>query len=113
MDKESLILLQKIDCNCNDCKFMLRNNYKQQLCNAQVTAWHREDYDRNRDNALAVAYAFRDKVELAKLEKQKFQHAKSTLNYGYCKKFDFKEVAFIPATLQLETQACFQHRREA
>ena len=25
MDKESIIELQKIDCNCNDCKFMERD----------------------------------------------------------------------------------------
>lgn len=25
MDKESAYLLQKIDCNCNDCKFMVRD----------------------------------------------------------------------------------------
>lgn len=25
MDKESIIALQKIDCNCNDCKFMIRD----------------------------------------------------------------------------------------
>lgn len=25
MDKESIIERQKIDCNCNDCKFMVRN----------------------------------------------------------------------------------------
>ncbi len=25
MDKESIFELQKIDCNCNDCKFMIRN----------------------------------------------------------------------------------------
>ena len=25
IDKESILLLQKIDCNCNDCKFMVRN----------------------------------------------------------------------------------------
>lgn len=25
MDRESIIELQKIDCNCNDCKFMLRD----------------------------------------------------------------------------------------
>ena len=25
MDKESIIELQKIDCNCNDCKFMVRD----------------------------------------------------------------------------------------
>jgi len=25
MDRESIIELQKIDCNCNDCKFMVRD----------------------------------------------------------------------------------------
>ncbi len=25
MDKESLIKLQKVDCNCNDCRYMVRN----------------------------------------------------------------------------------------
>lgn len=25
MDKESIFELQKIDCNCNDCKFMVRD----------------------------------------------------------------------------------------
>ena len=25
MDKESIYELQKIDCNCNDCKFMVRD----------------------------------------------------------------------------------------
>lgn len=25
MNKESIIELQKIDCNCNDCKFMVRD----------------------------------------------------------------------------------------
>ena len=25
MDKQSIIGLQKIDCNCNDCKFMVRD----------------------------------------------------------------------------------------
>jgi len=28
MDKESIIELQKIDCNCNDCKFMVRDFVK-------------------------------------------------------------------------------------
>lgn len=28
MDKESAYLRQKIDCNCNDCKFMLRDSEK-------------------------------------------------------------------------------------
>ncbi len=33
------------------------------------------------------------------------------INYGACTKFS-TEVSFLPNTLQLETQDCFQHRKE-
>jgi hypothetical protein len=32
------------------------------------------------------------------------------LNFGMCTKFN-KSVTFIPATCQLETQNCFEHRK--
>jgi hypothetical protein len=32
------------------------------------------------------------------------------LNFGLCTKFN-KSVTFIPATCQLETQQCFEHRK--
>jgi hypothetical protein len=35
----------------------------------------------------------------------------SPINYGQCIKFD-KEVSFIPATCQIETQECFVHRKD-
>ncbi len=112
MDKESIIGLQKVDCNCSDCKHLLRNNYKLQLSKITHERWDKAEYDRNRDNALALAFAFRDKTELSKLEKEKFQPSKGgVINYGYCKKFDLKEVSFIPNTCQLETQDCFEHRK--
>ena len=31
IDKESIFELQKIDCNCNDCKFMIRDLNKLEL----------------------------------------------------------------------------------
>jgi len=34
----------------------------------------------------------------------------SPINYGHCLKFD-KHVTFIPATCQLDTQECFEHRK--
>lgn len=37
MDKESAYLLQKMDCNCNDCKFMIRDMKKLDL--------HKQSYD--------------------------------------------------------------------
>lgn len=33
MDKESIIELQKIDCNCNDCKYFIRNIEKTKQLN--------------------------------------------------------------------------------
>lgn len=77
LDKESLIELQKIDCNCNDCKFMERDFEKLEK--------HKQSYE---------GTGLMDK-----------------LAYGDCKKFN-KPVSFIPGTYQIETQECFEHRRE-
>lgn len=50
MDKESIFELQKIDCNCNDCVFMIRNFAKMQswdyLHPNQEKASHRINYGR-------------------------------------------------------------------
>ena len=77
MDKESRYLLQLVDCNCNDCKFMKR--------------------------------------DFAKLEKHKQSYEGTglmdRLAYGDCEKFN-KPVSFIPETCQLDTQSCFEHRRD-
>jgi len=48
MGKESIIELQKIDCNCNDCKFMIRDFAKMKsfdsLHKGQEKASHRINY---------------------------------------------------------------------
>ncbi len=77
MDKESLIELQKIDCNCNDCKFMVRDfeTYKK--------------FDHLYDG---TSPSYR-------------------INYGNCQKFN-KAVSFIPGVCQIDTQYCFEHRRD-
>jgi hypothetical protein len=70
------IELQLIDCNCNDCKFMVRDLEKL-----------------NRHKQSFAGTGLMDK-----------------LNFGNCTKFS-KSVSFIPATCQLETQHCFEHRK--
>jgi len=70
MTNESIIELQKIDCNCNDCIYMVR-----------------------------------DMIRLPK------KGIPCPINYGRCSKFD-KDVSFIPATCQIETQNCFKHRKD-
>lgn len=112
MIKESIYELQLIDCNCNDCKFLVRNNYKKQLSDQLHERWQREEFDRNRNDALFQAYVYKDTIALNIEIKKTLKVKKPLLTYGYCKKFDFKEVSFIPNTCQLETQDCFVHRKQ-
>lgn len=82
LDKESLYLLQKIDCNCNDCIFMKRDIDKYNSFNSLHT---------------------NSKGEVTK--------SSFRVNYGNCTKFN-KPVSFLPGTCQIETQECFKHRRD-
>lgn len=77
MDKESLVLLQKLDCNCNDCKFMDRDIEK------------RKQFDQLYEGRLNASYR---------------------INYGDCIKLN-KPVSFIPNSIQMDTQDCFEHRK--
>ena len=99
MDKGSIYELQKIDCNCNDCKFMERDfeTYK------KWEQFHRElqlkefNLKKEREEIRSNAQFQFDKVGL--------------LQYGKCKRFQ-KDISFIPNICQLETQECFEHRRD-
>ena len=82
MTKESIIELQKIDCNCNDCKFLIR--------------------DLERYNSFNHLYTN---------QQGHVEHPSYRPQYGKCTKFN-KEVSFIPNTCQVETQECFEHRKE-
>ena len=100
MDKESLIELQKIDCNCNDCKFMERdfvtfNKWKE---------WRRQQqlkkFEKKKAKAIKDANALEDKksrqVELRKAQKLEFLFDSGGLiGYGKCLKFN-KPVSFLP-----------------
>jgi len=81
MTKESIIELQKIDCNCNDCKYLVRDFEKY------------KSFDHLYTN-----------------EKGQVTSPSHRLNYGNCQKLN-KAVSFIPNTCQIETQHCFEHRR--
>lgn len=73
--------LQNIDCNCNDCKFMVR------------------DFD-----------IYKSFDHLYTNEQGRVTSPSHRINYGNCQKFG-KAVSFIPNTCQLDTQECFEHRR--
>lgn len=81
MTKEGIIERQKIDCNCNDCKHMIR------------------DFD---------TYKSFDYLYMSK--KGQVTRPSHRLNYGNCQKLN-KPISFIPNVCQIETQNCFEHRK--
>ena len=120
MDKKSRIEFQKIDCNCNDCKFMIRDGERFKKSLEDHHMWQLDYFNKLRDNLYEKSKdwdkrGFPDKAVNVKKEadKMRFQFDKkeASINYGDCSKLD-KKVSFIPNTCQLETQECFTHRRE-
>ena len=112
--------LQCIDCNCNDCIFMLRDTEKFKISLIQHERWQ-FDYFLTVKNKLIKAAEFAKKKDydllkwsdlLGIAEKMKFQFNKSdcTINYGTCSR-DNTKISFIPNILQLYTHSCFRHRR--
>lgn len=119
MDLESRIELQKIDCNCNDCKFMERDLDKHKKSVELHHKWQLDYFNTIKNKMIEKAIWWKSKGEFEKadnlmkeVKKMKFQFDKSTasINFGRCTKFK-KDVSFIPNVCQLETQNCFEHRR--
>lgn len=124
MDRESIIGLQKIDCNCNDCVFMSRDFARFEESLALHLRWQQDYFNNVSLNMLRRADWWesernssrnKEKAESlrAEVKKRKFQFNRNevTINYGFCSLYK-KTVSFIPNTLQLETQHCFKHRRD-
>ena len=119
------IELQQIDCNCNDCKFMVRDFAKFQKWSDWNKGLQIIDFEKKKAKAIEDAKAQLAEVQirgikseirgseyvLKKANKMEFVFDKSgLLSYGNCTKLN-KEVSFIPDICQLETQNCFEHRK--
>jgi hypothetical protein len=120
MNKESIIELQKIDCNCNNCGYMVRNMDKFKESLYKHLWWQADYFTAIRNNLYKKAEiheltGFSEKANIVRkmADKMRFQFDKSecAINYGDCSKFK-KPVSFIPNICQVETQECFKHRRE-
>jgi hypothetical protein len=120
MNKESIIELQKTDCNCNDCKFMKRDFEKFNEALERHQTWQFSAFELKKKKLIKKSeeWANRGEYDKAKAlfeeaEEMKFIFDKSgsMINYGDCLKFN-KSVTFIPNTCQIETQECFKHRRD-
>lgn len=119
-EKNSVMDLQKVDCNCNDCFFMQRDveRFKESL--STHLQWGLNHFYTVKNNLLKKAdnwnkRGFPKKAAPLTIEanKMKFQFDKKevAIHYGNCKKRN-EPVSFIPNILQLETRECFSHRRE-
>lgn len=119
MTKESIIELQKLDCNCNDCKFMQRDIEKYNHSLKLHEQWSLDYFNSIKNNLINKAKDWREKGQFEKaelLEKEannmifQFNKKEIAIQYGICMKLQ-KEVSFIPNCLQLDTQHCFEHRK--
>lgn len=121
MDKESIYLLQNVDKNCNDCKFMVRDVEKFKQSQELHHKWQLDYFNVCKQKLINKANEHKDRhydLEmwdklLTEAENMKFQFDKSTakINYGKCTKFD-KDVSFIPNFCMPENQDCFMHRKD-
>jgi len=116
MDKESIYLLQKIDCNCNDCGYMERDMVKFNKWRDWNMKLQLADFEKLKKSAFLEAELCPDekgkKTLLHRANRLKFMFdSKDLLHYGKCTKLN-KEVSFSPETCQIDTQSCFKHRKE-
>lgn len=135
MTNEGIIERQKLDCNCNDCAFLIRSFEHRQKHEDNHYGWQKDHFDSIRRNLLKKADEHflkglrgectmdeareTQKLLMKEAKRMVFQFNKGqcTLSYGYCslnglRPSDLKLVSFIPETLQLHTQECFKHRKD-
>lgn len=128
MDKESIIELQKIDCNCNNCGYMVRDFEKFKQSAIDRDRWQHNTFYNTKGNTILKAWGYLRSAEvlpqkeekffrkaanlldIASKMKYKFQND-SFIIFATCGKFN-KQITFIPETCQIETQNCFVHRKE-
>lgn len=125
MSKEGIIELQKLDCNCNDCGFLVRDFDKYNQSIEQHRKWQQDYFNIIKKNLLDKADWWQDKSNIKydfekgervrkEADKLRFEFTKKSISisYGKCSKQQCKPISFIPSILQLDTQECFVHRKE-
>jgi hypothetical protein len=112
--------LADIDCNCNDCKFMVRDFDKHNESQRLHYHWQLDYFNTVKNNLIKRAKWHKDvkndlviwDMLMTEAEEMVFLPNKkeASISYGNCQKFN-KQVSFIPNICQLETQQCFENRR--
>lgn len=108
--------LQNLDCNCNNCIFMIRDFETQKKWESFHYSVQLNDFERKKSKAIVDANNHTDERAkngaLRKANKMNLQFNKiGLIQYGNCDKLN-KPVSFLPSTLQVETQLCFKNRRQ-
>jgi hypothetical protein len=126
--------LQKIDCNCSDCAFMVRDFDKFNESIKRHHTWQLDYFNviktklitkaeehkaigemKRREGSIEKAdeaiKKHNDLIKEANDMRFQFEKKEASINYGNCQKFN-KPVSFIPNTCQIDTQNCFKHRRD-
>lgn len=121
MDKESAYELQKIDCNCNNCGYMVRDMEAFEESVQLQYRMQKNYFESKKQAKIDKALEWKDwKNDIKKhdnimkeVAKMKFVFDKSAakIQFGNCSKFN-KPVQFIPNVCQLDTQGCFKHRKD-
>jgi len=114
------IELEQLDCNCNNCKFMIRDMDKFKESLELHHKWQLDYFNSQKSKLINKANWYKKQfydletwdILMSEAENMKFQFNKKEclINYGFCSKFN-KEVSFIPTYHSLENQDCFIHRR--
>lgn len=117
--RESIFERQLIDCNCNDCAFLVRNLEKFEESKKRRDGWQRTTFESRKKRVLEEAKSLRERgsdekadnlFKIANNMKYHFLN-NSRINFGRCEKLD-KDITFMPNQCQLETQECFEHRKK-
>jgi hypothetical protein len=118
MNKESIILRQEVDCNCNDCGHFVRSIEALNASKKRHRQWaflgirtRRRYFWEEAQKALGKGKleSYRDLLR----ERSRVTVDKSynpNLIFGACSKFN-KPIETVPNVCQVDTQECFIHRR--
>lgn len=124
IDKDSLYLLQCLDSNCNDCKWMSRDIEKFKVAQERRKQGMIDHFNtvNQKEKETALEKLNRGKIttqeyksRIREIDSRQYVHTTPhpQIQYGRCTHpvHGGKEVSFLPTTFMEETQHCFEHRK--
>lgn len=118
MDKESLILRQEVDCNCNDCGYFVRSVEALNASKKRHRQWVFMGIRTRRRYFWEEAQKALEKGKMDSYRQLLKERSRVSVDKGYkpglvfgsCSRFN-KPIEVVPNVCQPDTQECFVHRR--